>query len=62
MNKDLGSSRASPAAPLRQQRSRIPLAVSRLRKSDTKVTSDAEGGIMKILSTRIEEQDTMKSI
>ena len=42
MNKDLGSSGASPAAPLRQQRSRIPLAVSRLRRSNTKATSDTE--------------------
>ena len=45
MDKDLGSSPASPAAPLRQQRSRIPLAVSRLRKSDTKATSGAQTDI-----------------
>ena len=45
MNKPLGSSRASTTAPLPQQRSRIPLAVVRLRKSNTKETSDAEGDI-----------------
>ena len=45
MNKDLGSGRASPTAPLRQKQSRIPLAVSRLRKSNTKVASDVEGDI-----------------
>ena len=42
MNADLGNSRASPAGPLRHQRSRIPLAVSRLRNSTTKTTSEAE--------------------
>ena len=45
MNKDLASSRASPVVPLRQQRSRIPLAVSRLRRSDTKATPDGETDI-----------------
>ncbi|KAL8785757.1 MAG: hypothetical protein Q9195_008500 [Heterodermia aff. obscurata] len=54
MDKDVGSSSAGPAAPLRQRRSRIPLAVSRLRKSSTKVTPDAEGDIENTLGSNPE--------